>query len=164
MGTSNGGLLMKFSAPQVCYHAIKTRLCLLSCDGFNPITCKTCLQHYVWSLRHKSRWNCCSCKGFYTNYIVSWSVPGFGESSNAPMTQQEIKRHIAPARIYKIIILPVALYGCEPWPLTLREGHRLRVLKTGCWEKYLDRREMKWQEDGENCIMRSFVTCTLLQV
>jgi hypothetical protein len=29
-------------------------------------------------------------------------------------------------RIYKIIILPVVLYGCETWSLTLREEHRLR--------------------------------------
>jgi hypothetical protein len=27
-------------------------------------------------------------------------------------------------RIYKTIILPVVLYGCETWSLTLREGHR----------------------------------------
>ena len=30
---------------------------------------------------------------------------------------------------YKIIILPVVLYGCETWSLTLREEHRLRVFK-----------------------------------
>jgi hypothetical protein len=28
-------------------------------------------------------------------------------------------------RIYKTIILPVVLYGCETWSLTLREEHRL---------------------------------------
>jgi hypothetical protein len=32
-------------------------------------------------------------------------------------------------RIYKTIILPVVLYGCENWSLTLREGHRLRVFE-----------------------------------
>jgi hypothetical protein len=30
-------------------------------------------------------------------------------------------------RIYKTTILPVVLYGCETWSLTLREEHRLRV-------------------------------------
>jgi hypothetical protein len=30
-------------------------------------------------------------------------------------------------RIYKTIILPVVLYGCETWSLTLSEEHRLRV-------------------------------------
>jgi hypothetical protein len=32
-------------------------------------------------------------------------------------------------RIYKAIILPVVLYGCETWSLTLREEHRLRVFE-----------------------------------
>jgi hypothetical protein len=32
-------------------------------------------------------------------------------------------------RIYKNIILPVVLYGCQNWSLTLREEHRLRVFK-----------------------------------
>jgi hypothetical protein len=31
--------------------------------------------------------------------------------------------------IYRTIILPVVLYGCETWSLTLREEHRLRVFK-----------------------------------
>jgi hypothetical protein len=30
-------------------------------------------------------------------------------------------------KIYRTIILPVALYGCETWLLTLREECRLRV-------------------------------------
>jgi hypothetical protein len=30
---------------------------------------------------------------------------------------------------YNIIILPVVLYGCETWSLTLREEHRLRVFE-----------------------------------
>jgi len=32
-------------------------------------------------------------------------------------------------KIYKIIILPVVLYGCETWSLTLREESRLRVFE-----------------------------------
>jgi hypothetical protein len=32
-------------------------------------------------------------------------------------------------RIYKMIILPVVLYGCETWSLTLREEHGLRVFE-----------------------------------
>jgi hypothetical protein len=32
-------------------------------------------------------------------------------------------------RIYKTIILPVVLYGCEYWSLTLREEHRLGVFE-----------------------------------
>jgi hypothetical protein len=32
-------------------------------------------------------------------------------------------------RIYKTIILPVVLYGCETWSLTVREEHKLRVIE-----------------------------------
>jgi hypothetical protein len=48
-------------------------------------------------------------------------------------------------RICKTIILPVFVYGCETWSLTLREEHRLWVLRrifgpkgdevTGGWKK-----------------------------
>jgi hypothetical protein len=36
---------------------------------------------------------------------------------------------IVKTRTYKTIILPVVLYGCETWSLTLREKHRLRVFE-----------------------------------
>jgi hypothetical protein len=32
-------------------------------------------------------------------------------------------------KIYKTIILPVVLYWCETWSLTLRVEHRLRVFE-----------------------------------
>jgi len=32
-------------------------------------------------------------------------------------------------KTYRTIILPVVLYGCETWSLTLREERRLRVLR-----------------------------------
>ena len=32
-------------------------------------------------------------------------------------------------KIYRSIILPVVLYGCETWLLTLREERRLRVFE-----------------------------------
>jgi hypothetical protein len=32
-------------------------------------------------------------------------------------------------KVYKTIILPVVLYGCGTWSLTLREEHRLRVFE-----------------------------------
>jgi hypothetical protein len=33
------------------------------------------------------------------------------------------------AESFVFIILPFVLYGCETWSLTLREEHRLRVLR-----------------------------------
>jgi len=32
-------------------------------------------------------------------------------------------------KIYRIIILPVVLYGCEAWSLTLREESKMRVFE-----------------------------------
>ena len=32
-------------------------------------------------------------------------------------------------KIYRTIILPVVLYGCETWPLALREERRPRVFE-----------------------------------
>ena len=35
-------------------------------------------------------------------------------------------------KIYRTIILPVFLYGCETWSLILREQRRLRVFENRC--------------------------------
>ena len=32
-------------------------------------------------------------------------------------------------KIHRTVILPVVLYGCKTWPLTLREERRLRVFE-----------------------------------
>ena len=40
-------------------------------------------------------------------------------------------------KIYRTIILPVVLYGCETWSLTFREERRLRCLRIGCWGECL---------------------------
>jgi hypothetical protein len=45
-------------------------------------------------------------------------------SSAFPSQIKELK-----IKIYKTVILPIVLYGCETWSLTLREEHRLRVFE-----------------------------------
>jgi hypothetical protein len=37
-----------------------------------------------------------------------------------------VKKYV---RIYKTLILPVVLYGCERWSLTVREEYKLRMLR-----------------------------------
>jgi hypothetical protein len=37
-------------------------------------------------------------------------------------------------------------------------------LKAGCRREYFDEIEIKWQEAGKNCTLRSFITSTLHQV
>jgi len=38
--------------------------------------------------------------------------------------------------IYRTIMLPVVLYGCEAWSLTMREEHRLRVYDNRVLRKF----------------------------
>jgi hypothetical protein len=45
--------------------------------------------------------------------------------------------------IYINIILPVVLYGCETWSLTIREEHRLRAFENRVLREYLELRGMK---------------------
>ena len=50
-------------------------------------------------------------------------------------------------KIYRITILPVVLYGCETWSLTLREECRLRVFENKMLRKIFGpkRNEVKWE-------------------
>jgi hypothetical protein len=41
-------------------------------------------------------------------------------------------------KIYKTIILPAVLYGCETWSLTLREERRLRVYENRVLRKIFE--------------------------
>jgi hypothetical protein len=48
-------------------------------------------------------------------------------------------------KIYKTVILPVVLYGCETWSLTLGEEHRMRVFENRVLRKIFG---PKREEDG----------------
>jgi hypothetical protein len=63
-------------------------------------------------------------------------------------------------KVHKTIILPAVLYGCGTWFLTLTEEHmsRLRVFENRVLRRIFGR------EAGEDCIMRSFITCRLHQI
>jgi hypothetical protein len=53
---------------------------------------------------------------------------GYHSVENLLSSRLLSKKH-TKIRIYKTIILPVVLHGCETWSLTLREEHRLRVFE-----------------------------------
>jgi hypothetical protein len=58
-------------------------------------------------------------------------------------------------KIYRTIILPVILYGCETWSLTLREECRLRVFENRVlWRLFGPKRD-EVMGNGESCITRS---------
>jgi hypothetical protein len=46
-------------------------------------------------------------------------------------------------RIYKNIILPVVLYGCDPWFLPLLEEHRLRVFEDRALRRIFEQKMME---------------------
>ena len=55
-------------------------------------------------------------------YVICRVVPVIGHRARLLSKNLKIK-------IYRTIILPVVLYGCETWSLTLREERRLRVFE-----------------------------------
>jgi hypothetical protein len=46
-------------------------------------------------------------------------------------------------KIYRTIMLPVVVYGCETWLLTLKEECRLRVFENKVLRRYLGPRGMR---------------------
>ncbi|KAJ4438865.1 hypothetical protein ANN_14818 [Periplaneta americana] len=81
--------------------------------------------------------------GIALSYTVELTNTAYGFQLPASQIQTTVTRFFAAirvfgnysavknlkVRIYKTIILPVVLYGCETWTLTLREEHRLRVFE-----------------------------------
>ena len=61
-------------------------------------------------------------------------------------------------KIYRTIILPVVLYGCETWSLTWREGRRLRVFENSVLRRIFGPR----RDDGSigDYMKRSLIICT----
>jgi hypothetical protein len=67
-------------------------------------------------------------------------------------------------KIYKTIILPVVLYGCETLSRTLREEHRLRVFENRVLRRIFGPKRDEVTVVGESCMMRSCMVCTLRPV
>ena len=63
-------------------------------------------------------------------------------------------------KMYRTIILPVVLYGCETRSLMLREERRLRVFENRVLRRIFEPKRDGVKESGENCIMRSLMICT----
>jgi len=63
-------------------------------------------------------------------------------------------------KIYRTIIFPVVLYGCETWSLTLREECRLRVFENRVLRRVFGPKGDEVTGNGENYVMRRLVICT----
>ena len=58
-------------------------------------------------------------------------------------------------KICRTIILPVILYGCESWSLTLREERKLRVFEYIVLRRIFGPRTDEVTGNGGDCITRS---------
>jgi len=61
-------------------------------------------------------------------------------------------------KIYRTVILPFVLYGCETWSLTLRKESRLRVFETRVLRTVFGPKRDKVIGNGENYITRNIMT------
>jgi hypothetical protein len=105
---------------------------------------------WIWRNNPQLSIGICNFNSFFSPFVL---LPFSPEPSVFSVAVENLK-----IRIYKTIILPVVLYGCETLSLTLREEHRLRVFENGPEE------DIWTKESGENCITKSFMICTLCQV
>jgi len=80
----------------------------------------------------------------FTNKLKANSTQGnaFCHSVQDLLSSSLLLRNVK-ITMYRIIILPVVLHGCETWSLTLRVGHRLRLFKNTVLRKIF---RPKWAE------------------
>jgi hypothetical protein len=72
---------------------------------------------------------------------------------------------VAPClKIYKTKTLPVVLYECETCTPKIRDQHRLKEFENRVLMKIFVPKREKLREAEEDCIIRSFITCTLQQL
>jgi hypothetical protein len=86
-----------------------------------------------------------------TKYMIMSRHPNLGQNQNACyhsvqnlLSSRLISKNLK-IKIYKTVVLPVLLYGCETWSLTLREKHRLRVFENRVMRRIFG---PKRKEDG----------------
>ena len=63
-------------------------------------------------------------------------------------------------KICRNIIMPLVLYRCETWSLTLREKRRLRVFENRVLRRVFGPKRDEVTEKGKNYIMKSLVIGT----
>jgi hypothetical protein len=66
--------------------------------------------------------------------------------------------------IYKTILVPVVLYECEIWSLTLREEHRQRVFDNSVLRRIFGPKRDEVTGEWRKLHMRSFIFYTPSQI
>jgi len=63
-------------------------------------------------------------------------------------------------KIHRTITLPLVLYGCENWSLTLREERRLRVFENRVLRRIFGPKRNKVTGEWKKYVMKSLMICT----
>jgi hypothetical protein len=85
----------------------------------------------------------------YLTHLFLQTHPSLSNSGNAtyPSVQSLLYSHLLSknmrTEIQRNVILPVVLYGCKTWSLTLMEKHRPSVSENTVLREYLDLRQSK---------------------
>jgi hypothetical protein len=66
--------------------------------------------------------------------------------------------------IYRNIILPVVLYGCETWSLTLKEERRHLLFENKVLRRIFGPKRNEAKESGEDYVTKSLMICTPHQI
>jgi hypothetical protein len=81
-----------------------------------------------------------------TKYVIMSPRPKSGQNQNIKIANESFENvGKLKMKIYKTVILPVVLHGCETWSLTLRQEHRLRISENRVLRKIFG---PKREEDG----------------
>jgi hypothetical protein len=67
-------------------------------------------------------------------------------------------------KMYKTTTLPVVLYGCETWSLTLREEHRLSVFENRVLRRIFGPKRDEVTGEWRSWTIRSFIFCKHPQI
>jgi hypothetical protein len=87
----------------------------------------------------------------------NWYGRGGEEKNSQPLPELEPPDDSAFRPVlYKTVILPVVLYGCDTWSVILMKEHRLRVFENWVLSKILGPNR---DEATGGCIIRSSVIC-----
>jgi len=62
-------------------------------------------------------------------------------------------------KVCRIVILPIVLYGCETWSLTLRKERKLRLFENRVLRRIFGARMDDVNVSGDNYMMWSIIIC-----